>query len=401
MRIRTFRAANATQAMAQVKNELGNDAVILSTKNLTEGGQEICEVTAAVERMPLSVVPQGGGGGGKKVEPKTSAKDVARAALAAIEEDEAEELRTEVASRFEKPEAPTGSKSEDELSRELSHIKNCLYALMEERMDLDKLTPLNRRAVEYLREEGVAQNILMQLYKELVRSKDRTLLSALSEHAPIKPWGRSRFPEKFHVFSGPAGVGKTTAMVRMALAVKRAHSGVRICMACADGARAKSRMVLRHLCELAGLNYVSAASREDMGRVLDNAPAYDMVFIDAPAMDQGVGFTEWCKLMGIAPGTVDAVSHIVLSPHYSSAQIKRFLKTYSTVDTGSIVWTKLDEACSYATMINAAHASGLPASAFSYGQAVRNSLTPANRTALWKIIFKHELPYRANETQCA
>ena len=58
MRIKVFQAATMKDAMAQVKDELGDDAVILHTKKIKKGGilgygaKEISEVTAALDETP-------------------------------------------------------------------------------------------------------------------------------------------------------------------------------------------------------------------------------------------------------------------------------------------------------------------------------------------------------------
>lgn len=58
MRIKVFQAAAMKDAMAQVKDELGDDAVILHTKKIKKGGilgygaREIFEVTAALDETP-------------------------------------------------------------------------------------------------------------------------------------------------------------------------------------------------------------------------------------------------------------------------------------------------------------------------------------------------------------
>ena len=55
MQIKGFKASTMKEAMQQVKDELGRDAVILHTKKYREGGflgyhsKEVVEVTAAIE----------------------------------------------------------------------------------------------------------------------------------------------------------------------------------------------------------------------------------------------------------------------------------------------------------------------------------------------------------------
>ena len=59
MQIKVFKAATMKEAMAAMKAELGDDAVILHSKKYKEGGllgigsKEVVEITAAVEESSL------------------------------------------------------------------------------------------------------------------------------------------------------------------------------------------------------------------------------------------------------------------------------------------------------------------------------------------------------------
>ena len=58
MKVKLFTAANINEAMAQVKQDLGRDAVILHTRRLRKGGilglfaKEVVEVMAALDTAP-------------------------------------------------------------------------------------------------------------------------------------------------------------------------------------------------------------------------------------------------------------------------------------------------------------------------------------------------------------
>ncbi|MDY6351260.1 MAG: flagellar biosynthesis protein FlhF, partial [Selenomonas sp.] len=64
MQIKVYKAATVKEAMQQVKEELGADAVILHTKKYREGGilgigaKEVVEVTAALEDAPAAQKPR-------------------------------------------------------------------------------------------------------------------------------------------------------------------------------------------------------------------------------------------------------------------------------------------------------------------------------------------------------
>jgi len=59
VQVKTVRASSVKEAMEQIKDELGSDAVLLHTKKYREGGMlggaEMIEVTAAGDETPSRV----------------------------------------------------------------------------------------------------------------------------------------------------------------------------------------------------------------------------------------------------------------------------------------------------------------------------------------------------------
>ncbi len=54
MKIKRFRATSISDALEQVRDTLGHDAIILDTLNLTAGGKKIVEVVAAIDEEALT-----------------------------------------------------------------------------------------------------------------------------------------------------------------------------------------------------------------------------------------------------------------------------------------------------------------------------------------------------------
>ena len=88
----------------------------------------------------------------------------------------------------------------------------------------------------------------------------------------------------------------------------------------------------------------------------------------------------------------DMAVHLVLAPYFCPRQYQAFAQQYASGKLKSIVWTKLDEACTFGAMVNMAHAARLPISALSYGPGLKNSITPAKSEAVWRLLFKRQLP---------
>ena len=112
--------------------------------------------------------------------------------------------------------------------------------------------------------------------------------------------------------------------------------------------------------------------------------------LDAEAIDQ---LTAYVKL--IAATQPKAATHLTLSPYCDAMQTQAFLKRYKSDGPGSLVWTKLDEAVSFGSIVNVAWAAGLPVSALSYGAELKESLSPATEPLVWRLIFKRQLPGQA------
>ncbi len=362
MQVKTYTGPSTQAVLAQIKSELGPDAVILSTRSGRKEGRRFCEVTAGVERNGNGSTPRGAGA---------------------------------VADGGDPTQLPAGWES---WHREWSCIKEHLLALMKPGLRLEQLTPRQRLALEFLEREGVEDTVLMSLYRRLLTSPGASVLEPLTGMVPVKPWSREAWPQRVHVFAGPFGSGKTTTLVRMALRGQGAESaGGRVQVVNADCERGNGRLLLRHWAELSGFGYAEAADDGAMRAALDCDA--DRVFVDLPGLARGETLTQRLAHLGL--GGDDVAVHLVLPPHCGGQQTADFVNRYRAPGTASIVWTKLDEACTYGTLVNVAAANGLPVSALSFGPGLRGSLVSASESALWRLVFKRQLPGRTSDGPAA
>ena len=63
MQVKTFKGSDTQAALARVKAELGDDAIILNTKSVRSGGGMTCEITAAVDPKARNGNGNGNGNG--------------------------------------------------------------------------------------------------------------------------------------------------------------------------------------------------------------------------------------------------------------------------------------------------------------------------------------------------
>ncbi|MGL1862153.1 MAG: flagellar biosynthesis protein FlhF [Pseudodesulfovibrio sp.] len=352
MRMKTYRAANSTAAFAKVKADLGSEAVILSNNTITENGSKCCEIVAAIDSMPT--IPT------RKAQTKN---DVVEDAM----------------------ENAVG------WQREWSQIKGQIKQLMKPQIDLDTLSPKQKRAMEYLEREDVDENVLAKIFCDLRGDKTASIINVLDGMINVQPFSAKNSMKKFHAFAGPGGAGKTASLVRLALKEKKDNPKARICLATADGGRGKGRMVLKHYAELTGLAFREIITRDDFLLLQAEAKQFDTILIDLPGLPGQTTLEEWTALYGLA-GCEDLDIHLILNPYYSSAQFQRFMEKYQSEQLASVIWTKLDEACTFGALLNMAFASGLPVSALSYGSGLKNSIAQATKEMIWRLLFMRTLP---------
>lgn len=353
MQVKTFTGATSQEVLAMVKAEMGPDAVILGNRTYRKNGAVCHEITAGLERdSQRQQQPQAGLG---------SSADV--------------------------PASPGGW---NEWHREWMRIKDQLFALMKPAIQLDRLSPRQRVALEYLQREGVSDDVAVELYRRLLANPASSVLECLGGMVPVKPFGSETWPQRVQVMAGPFGSGKTTTGLRFALYLRKQDNAIRIAFINGDSLRGNSRLVLRHWAELSNFAYLEAPDRDTMKRAIVATAAFDRVFIDAPGLVHGQSLAEWQTDTGLEG--MDAARHVTLAPFCEKLQIQEFLARYKSPFPGSLVWTKLDEAASFGNIVNVAHESGLPVSALSYGPELKESLAPATEALVWRLIFKRQLP---------
>lgn len=344
MQVKSFTGTGSQEVLAQIKAEMGSDAVILSNRSFRKGGVRFHEVTAGIERP---------GGNGEGAANRT----------------------------------PAGW---SEWHKDWTIIKKQIYALMQPALHMEKLAPRQRIALEYLQREGVCDSAVLDLYNRLAAEPELSILEQLDAMLPVRPWSRAFWKERVHILTGPFGAGKTVSALRMALLLHETQPDLKIAFINADCVRGTGRLVLRHWAELSAFAYHEAPDADAARKAVQACAQYDCIFVDMPGLDR-TG-TLRAQLAELKLDTLDAAVHIALAPHYDPGQIAAFLERYRGAGKCSLIWTKLDEAAAYGAIVNTGHASGLPISALSYGSGLRGSFCAASSSLLRRLIFKQQLP---------
>ncbi len=427
MHVKTYIGRRTQDILVQIKDELGPDAIILSNRSLRKDGERYYEVTAGVERqlLPTEVAPAAGASRSMAkaayatahidkeledviiptVRPDSRSEPKRRHSQSTNEEHffESQSVK-DLASKWVNEshvldsEAPSSQNPVGwaQWHKEWSQIKDHLFALMKPSIQMERLSPRQRVALEYLQREGVSDMVVLELYRKLLSSSGDSVLQSLSEIVPVQPWGEDVWAQRLHCFTGPYGAGKTTTALRMALQLRSQNPNCRIAFINTDCLRGNGRLVLRHWAELSDFAYVEAQDIVSMKKALVTHATADKIFVDLPSVATGNSLQELYIKFGIRSDMAGSkATHCVLSPSYDGQQLMNFIARYAPDGPGSIVWGKLDEAVNFGSIVNVAASCRLPVSALSYGAELRDTLSVASPSLLWRLIFKRQLPTTA------
>ena len=362
MQVKSYSGISNKDVMDQIKADLGSEAVILETKVSRVNGQKMVSMTAALDRLDTFNSPPEAGGAAAQPRPGNGWAAPAAGAF---------------------------------MQSEWGQIKRHLLALMKPALNLEALDARQKSALEYLERDGAGDQALLELYRRLAARPGMSVLEPLTDLMPVKPWGLEDWPQRVHLVAGPFGSGKTTAAVRMALWLQKKRPGLRICMVNADAERGNGRLLLRHYAGISELAYREAGNAMEMAGILSEitAQGFDKIIVDLPGLQQGKHLAEVVTELGLTRlESIKTALHAVLSPYYGDEAQAAILSRYRLDMPMSLIWSKLDEGGRFGSIMNASVSTGLPISTFSFGPGLLNTLAPAGRIMLWKLLFKHELP---------
>ncbi|MFW5730965.1 MAG: hypothetical protein ACOCV7_04890 [Desulfonatronovibrionaceae bacterium] len=349
MQIKTFRGKSYSGLIRRIKKELGPEAVILSSDTVSSNEGKIHEVVAALENTPQD-------------QPGTASENMIP--------------------------RESGPSDNSQWRTEWENFKNSFYKIIKNNVSGPQITKRQKQILEYLEKQGVHPEVIMDLWSSLADNIDQPTLKILGTLVGTAPWKSTAVRSQVHAFIGPSGAGKTTTVLRLALEARRKNPGWKILLVNTDTQHAGGRLYLKHYASLSDISYKEAKQSADWQDLAAGKKAYDLILVDTPGLGSGNGTVisrEIQELAGIA-------CHMVLSPVYASGQIDHYLDFTSSLSLKTIIWTKIDEACSFGAMVNASWKTGLPISYFSFGKSLKESSSAATQENLWMLIFKKKMP---------
>lgn len=207
---------------------------------------------------------------------------------------------------------------------------------------------------------------------------DIALRKALADELESLAGGVATY-EKFEVFVGPPGVGKTTTIAKIA-AQERAKSGRTLALVAADAFRAGAIEQLRSYAAVLGAPFRIARNAAELEQALGAARHTSLV--DTAGRSPADGHLS--EVISVLDRTRGVRTHLVLAADTSAATARRIFDRYQQMRPSRVVITKLDESESIAPLLGVVRERALPVSFLGTGQRVPEDLwraTPAGLAA--------------------
>jgi flagellar biosynthesis protein FlhF len=184
---------------------------------------------------------------------------------------------------------------------------------------------------------------------------------------------------------GPTGVGKTTTLAKIA-AEATLRRGLKVGLINLDSYRVAAFDQLATYAKLLGVPFRSAHSAEDLQAAIADFQSLDLVLLDTTGRSpkDPDSLREMNELLGRLP---QVRSFLVVSATTRDTELLETAQRFSVFRPEGLVFSKLDEASVYGSILNLAGRTKLPLCFFTTGQRVPEDLEEATPERLASLVL--------------
>jgi flagellar biosynthesis protein FlhF len=373
MKVKKFRALSLREASQLMKEELGGEAIILSTRLIEAdpsiGQRKMFEISAGIEEPLID----------DEREIKISQKLEVNPSKSFI--DEMQMLTEKIANTKKSNSMQLGYDNEVSTKVKPSKVQPILA---------DEINLIS----EKLKYNDVSENIVTTVMTQLKKSEEvleesninNFVLSNISSMISTAEFEIEKKSGGQKVaFIGPTGVGKTTCIAKLATISKILHN-LDVGIISIDTYRLGAIDQLRIFSEIVDIDLLIAYEPEEMPALLKKVKSKDIIFIDTAGRSQKN--TEHLKKMKEFLDVVKPDStHLVLSSTSTTKTLYDAADKFDLFDYSSIVFTKIDEAVVYGNMLNVSANFNKPIIYLTNGQVIPDDIISAEPDFIANMIY--------------
>ncbi|HVO65617.1 MAG TPA: flagellar biosynthesis protein FlhF [Syntrophales bacterium] len=374
MQIKRYEVRSIQDAMTKIRSDLGEEAVILSTKRLKGGRAPLLEVTAARDESKKRL---------RSDDPCETPGAVDNLMSGSTELDK---IRNDI---IEMKSLMRDLKREDSLRRELGQLKEYLNNLMTVLGTWEKnLFPRPLSKIYYhLVANGVSRERAYRLLNTLdkIDSFENTFKLLEDKITKSIPVSREQKRKGIIAFVGPTGAGKTTTLAKLA-ANYAMNEKLGVGLISADTYRIAAAEQLKTYAKIMGLPIKVVSEKEEFKQALSRFSDKDLVLVDTPGKSRN-DEDYMGKLGDLLNVGIPIETNLLLSLTSSRENMLDAASRFGMVNYDNIIFTKVDEATGYGSMYDVIDQVGKPVSYLTNGQNVPNDIENANPGRIARLIM--------------
>ncbi len=368
MQIKKFIAPTLKEATNKMKEALGNDSIILSTRiiesDTAAGFGKMFELTAGVED-DMGLIPSTNQL--QLTESNNNTKNFS---------DELNRLTNKIYVQ---------KNFNDLTSHNKNIIQNKHFSFEQELNEINQLLelreiqkPLINSIIDYLKEN-----------KSLIKTAedvDNNTVASIASMIPTSEFELiKRNNPKVVAFVGPTGVGKTTCIAKLALISKILHN-LNVGLISIDTYRLGAIDQLRIFSEVSNIDLLVAYEPEEMPRLIKSFKDKDIIFIDTAGRSQKntESLTETKNFLSTIK--LDEI-FLVLSATNTTKNLFDAAERFKPFNYHSFIFTKLDEAVAFGNLLNVTTNFAIPVSFLANGQVIPDDIIASNSDFIAKMIY--------------
>jgi len=420
MQVKVFEAVDMPTGLKMVKEDLGPDALILSTRTIRNGklgmlGKPTLEITAAID----SPWPEEKNSGGPALSPPLAGavrKDVQPDETLTYQDIWAKTAAEETSSangyRHEQTtEQATRNEDPDKLSREIQELKQIIDNLSQRMVNhdvppivhsrttrpaMDRLHGDSDPVAQLLLSRGLSPQVaglVARFVGDLTGQSGRTretpqqaLCAALAKLFTVRhPLAKRPRQQKRISLIGPTGAGKTTTIAKLAAGYLGRFGG-RVALLTIDTYRIAAVEQLKVYGEIMGLPVEVIIKPSDMPQALARHGDCDLILIDTAGRSPANGL-EIAEMGAFLAPEFAIENHLVLPATNRENELETIVGQFSRLPVDSIIFSKVDECSLLGVLLNLHYSLDMPISYLTNGQRVPEDILVATPDLLARSIM--------------
>ena len=374
MKIKRFQAADVRQAIREVREVLGPDAVILSNTRV-DGGIEIVAATDYDESQFR-----------RQAQPAREEKPTSPRVEINPSVDFEEEYTSPPPRR---PQENIWSQEPTlvQMRREIASLRDMLQSQLSDLTwkDMERQNPTQVQLMQRLLRMGVDAELARLTTQKAVGIDDldtawRQSLGRLAQQIYIE---HHDLIEHGGIVAlvGPTGVGKTTSIAKLAARCALKHGARNVALITTDCYRIGGQEQLRTYARILGVPVRVARNHQELGETLNDLLDRRFILIDTAGMNQrDMQLTEKFALLKHQSSKIK--NYLAISATTQVGALNDIIKGFSHLDLSGCILTKTDEASSLGGAISALIQHRLPLAYIAHGQQVPEDLSLARPNTL-------------------